>query len=148
MMQQGIEQTHAQNTGGGYNHPFGHAKFVRADHSSSFPDGTYAGLASGIVLTVGNSRLYFAGDTALFSDMSLVGDLGIDVAFLPIGDNFTMGPDESLVAIEWIRPQAVFPIHYNTFPVIYQNVSDWASRVHTATSAKAIVLDPGSHFTV
>jgi L-ascorbate metabolism protein UlaG (beta-lactamase superfamily) len=148
LMQQGIENTHAQNTGGGYNHPFGHAKFVRADHSSSFPDGTYAGLASGIVLTVGNSRLYFAGDTALFSDMSLIGDLGIDVAFLPIGDNFTMGPDESLAAIEWIRPHAVFPIHYNTFPVIYQNVSDWASRVHTATSAKAIVLDPGSHFTV
>jgi L-ascorbate metabolism protein UlaG (beta-lactamase superfamily) len=148
MQSQGVQRTHGQNTGGGFTHPFGHVKFVKADHSSSFPDGTYAGQACGIVLTVGATRLYFAGDTALFSDMRLIGDLGIDVAFLPIGDNYTMGPEDSLKAIEWIRPKAAFPIHYNTFEVIQQDVAGWAQRVHNETSARAIVIDPGSHFSV
>jgi L-ascorbate metabolism protein UlaG (beta-lactamase superfamily) len=148
MQRQGVQRTHAQNTGGGFMHPFGHAKFVKADHSSSFPDGTYAGQANGIVLTVANTRLYFAGDTALFSDMRLIGDLGIDVAFLPIGDNFTMGPDESLKAIELIRPKVAFPIHFNTFEVIQQDVAGWAQRVHNETTSRAIVIDPGSSFFV
>ena len=148
MQKQGVQHTHGQNTGGGYQHPFGHVKLVKADHSSSFPDGTYAGQACGIVLTADNKRLYFAGDTALFSDMQLIGEMGIDMAFLPIGDNFTMGPEESLRAIEWIRPGAVFPIHYNTFEVIYQDVAGWARRVNNETSAQAIVVDPGSHFTI
>ncbi len=148
MQAQGVQRTHGQNTGGGYMHPFGHVKFVKADHSSSFPDGTYAGQACGIVLTVASTRLYFAGDTALFSDMRLIGDMGIDVAFLPIGDNFTMGPEDSLKAIEWIRPKAAFPIHYNTFDVIQQDVVGWAQRVHNETSARAIVIDPGSYFSV
>ena len=148
LQKQGVERTHAQNTGGGYMHPFGHAKFVKADHSSSFPDGTYGGQACGIVLTVDNKRLYFAGDTALFSDMRLIGDMGIDVAFLPIGDNYTMGPEDSLRAIEWIRPQAAFPIHYNTFDAIAQDAAAWAQHVNNETSAKPIVIDPASHFTV
>ena len=145
---QGVKNVHGQNTGGGFMHPFGHVKFVKADHSSSLPDGTYGGQACGIVLTADNKRLYFAGDTALFSDMSLVGDAGIDVAFLPIGDNFTMGPEESLKAIEWIRPQAAFPIHYNTFDVIAQDAAAWAQHVNNQTSAKPIVIDPSSHFSV
>jgi L-ascorbate metabolism protein UlaG (beta-lactamase superfamily) len=148
MQNQGIQNTHGQNTGGGYQHPFGHVKLVKADHSSSFPDGTYGGQACGIILTVGNQRLYFAGDTALFSDMRLIGDMGIDLAFLPIGDNFTMGPIESLQAIQWINPKAAFPIHYNTFDVIQQDVVQWARHVHNETNAKAIVTDPGAEFTL
>ncbi len=148
MQAHGVQRTHAQNTGGGFKHPFGHVKFVKADHSSSFPDGTYAGQACGIVLTADNKRLYFAGDTALFSDMRLIGDMGIDMAFLPIGDNFTMGPDEAFQAVNLIRPQAAFPIHYNTFDVIQQNASAWAQRVHNETASKSIVVDPGSHFMV
>jgi L-ascorbate metabolism protein UlaG (beta-lactamase superfamily) len=148
LQKQGVQRTHAQNTGGGYMHPFGHVKLVKADHSSSFPDGTYGGQACGIVLTADNKRLYFAGDTALFSDMSLIGDMGIDVAFLPIGDNYTMGPDESLRAIEWIRPESAFPIHYNTFDVIAQDPAAWAQQVNNETRAKPIVIDPASHFTV
>lgn len=124
------------------------SKFVRADHSSSFPDGSYGGVACGIVLSVGETRLYFAGDTALFSDMRLIGDMGIHFAALPIGDNFTMGPSESIEATRLIRPQSAFPVHYNTFPVIQQDVVSWAQHIHTQTDAKAIVVDPGGSFSL
>jgi L-ascorbate metabolism protein UlaG (beta-lactamase superfamily) len=139
---------HAQNTGGGFQHPFGHVKFVRADHSSSFPDGSYGGQACGIVLSAMGKRLYFAGDTALYSDMRLVGAMGIDVAFLPIGDNFTMGPDESVEAIKLIQPKSAFPIHYNTFDVIVQDAAAWARSVNNSTQTLPLVVDPGGEFTV
>lgn len=144
----GVKNTHGMNTGGGYTFPFGHVKFVRADHSSSLPDGTYAGNPCGLVISHEGKRLYFAGDTALFSDMSLIGDMRIDVAVLPIGDNFTMGPDDALAAVKLIRPRNVFPCHYNTFPVIYQDVAKWALRVNNETNAQAIVVDPGLSFSV
>lgn len=147
MDRQGV-QSHGQNTGGGYKHPFGHVKFVRADHSSSLPDGTYAGEACGIVITAQGKKLYFAGDTALFADMGLIGEMGIDIAFLPIGDNFTMGPDDALQAIEVIHPRIAFPIHYNTFPVIQQDGAKWAQRVTNETSARAMITDPGTVFTL
>ncbi|HRE47466.1 MAG TPA: metal-dependent hydrolase [Aggregatilineales bacterium] len=142
----GVKNTHAQNNGGGYQHDFGHVKFVRADHSSSFPDGSYAGLACGIVLTYNGTRLYFAGDTALFSDMKLIGDMEIDVAFIPIGDNYTMGVEDSILATKLIRPKAVFPIHYNTFPAIEQDAGLWATQITNETDARAIVIDPNSSF--
>lgn len=148
MQQHGVSKTHGQNTGGSYAHPFGNVKLVKAEHSSSFPDGTYGGQACGIVLTVKGKRLYFAGDTALFSDMRLVGDMRIDLAILPIGDNYTMGPEDSIHATRLIRPQAVFPCHYNTFPVIQQDVSGWARRITNETDSKAIVVDPGTSFTI
>ena len=141
-------KAHAQNTGGGKQHAFGHVKLVRADHSSSFPDGTYAGEPNGIVLTADGKRLYFAGDTALYTDMRLIGNLGIDAAFLPIGDNFTMGPADSIEAIKLIRPKIVFPIHYNTFDVIAQDASAWAQQVQNETDARAIIVDPGGDFSI
>jgi L-ascorbate metabolism protein UlaG (beta-lactamase superfamily) len=141
-------KAHAQNTGGAKQHPFGNVKLVRADHSSSFPDGTYAGEPNGIVLTTDGKHLYFAGDTALFSDMRLIGNIGIHAAFLPIGDNFTMGPADSIEAIKLIRPTIAFPIHYNTFDVIAQDASAWAQQVHNETDARAIIVDPGGDFTI
>ena len=141
-------KAHEQNTGGGKQHAFGHVKLVRADHSSSFPDGTYAGEPNGIVLTADGKRLYFAGDTALYTDMRLIGNLGIDAAFLPIGDNFTMGPADSIEAIKLIRPKIVFPIHYNTFDVIAQDASAWAQQVQNETDARAIIVDPGGDFSI
>lgn len=144
----GVENSHGQNTGGSYKHPFGDVKFVKAEHSSSFPDGTYGGQACGIVLSVDNKRLYFAGDTALFSDMKLVGEMEIDLACLPIGDNLTMGPTDAVTATKWIHPNAVFPIHYNTFPSIVQDAAGWARTVNNETSSQAIVVDPGSSFSV
>lgn len=143
---QGIE-AHGQNTGGGFDHGFVHAKQTIAFHSSSFPDGSYGGSPNGFVLTSKNrQRIYFAGDTALFSDMQLIGEAGIDIAFLPIGDNFTMGPDDALQAVKLIRPKFVVPMHYNTFPVIAVDAAGWAQRVNNETGAQPIVLDPGGSY--
>jgi L-ascorbate metabolism protein UlaG (beta-lactamase superfamily) len=145
---QGIEKTHPQNSGGGWNHDFVHCRFTVAHHSSSFPDGTFGGSPHGFVFTVGDRRLYFAGDTDVFSDMQIIGDMQIDLAFLPIGDNYTMGPDESLLAIKYLRPRFVIPMHYKTFPLIDQDPVAWANKVSNQTSAQPIVLDPGATHTV
>jgi L-ascorbate metabolism protein UlaG (beta-lactamase superfamily) len=140
---------HGQNTGGSYNHGFVTVKQTIAFHSSSFPDGTYGGDPNGFVVTTPDGvRLYFAGDTALFSDMQLIGDERLDVAFLPIGDNFTMGPDDALKAVNYLRPRIVIPMHYNTFPVITADASGWANRVNSLTNATPIVLDPGGSYTL
>jgi len=143
---QGVDNVHAQNPGGGFDHGIVHCKFTVAHHSSSFPDGSYGGNPCGFVFTARGKRLYYAGDTALFSDMQLIGEMGIDVAFLPIGDNFTMGPDDSLQAIKFLRPRYVVPMHYKTWPVIDQDASDWANKVSSQTNAQPIVLDPGASF--
>jgi L-ascorbate metabolism protein UlaG (beta-lactamase superfamily) len=125
-------------------------KLTIAFHSSSLPDGTYGGNPNGLIITAAESgqRLYFAGDTALFMDMELIGDERLDVAFLPIGDYYTMGPADSIRAIKYLRPRFVVPMHYNTFPHITQDASGWASRVASETNAVPIVLDPGGSFTV
>jgi L-ascorbate metabolism protein UlaG (beta-lactamase superfamily) len=145
---QGVSNTHAQNSGGGWLHDFIHCKFTVAHHSSSFPDGTYGGNPNGFVFTGGGVRLYYSGDTALFSDMQMIGDMGIDVAFLPIGDNFTMGPEDSMIAIRMIRPRYVIPMHYKTWPVIDQDAGAWANQVSSETDATPIVLDPGASYNV
>jgi len=80
--------------------------------------------------------------------MQLIGEAGIDLAFLPIGDFFTMGLDDSLQAIRYVRPRVVAPMHYNTFPPIVQDASSWANRVSSETDAQPIVLDPGGSYTL
>jgi len=143
MANQGVKNVVGVNPGGSFYGDYFSAKWTIAHHSSSFPDGTYGGQPNGFILRGGGSTIYFAGDTSLFLDMQLIGDEGIDVAFLPIGDHFTMSPVDSLRAIEFIRPEFVVPMHYNTFPPIVQDVPDWANRVNSETDAKPIVLDPG-----
>ncbi len=147
---QGVQTTHGQNTGGTGDYGFMTVKLTMAFHSSSLPDGTYGGQPYGLIITAKESgkRLYFAGDTALFSDMQLIGEHNIDVAFLPIGDYFTMGIDDSIRAIRYVRPRFVLPIHYNTFPPIAQNAGHWANRVSSETDAQPIVLDPGGSYTL
>lgn len=145
---QGVE-SHPMNTGGGYDFGFVHARQTIAFHSSSFPDGRYGGSPNGFVFTTkSGQRVYFAGDTALFSDMKLIGEAGIDIAFLPVGDNYTMGPEDSLKAIKLIQPKLVVPMHYNTFPLIMIDVSGWANRVSSETDAQPIVLDPGGSYSL
>jgi L-ascorbate metabolism protein UlaG (beta-lactamase superfamily) len=140
----GVQHTHGQNPGGSFHHGFVTAKWTAAFHSSSFPDGSYGGEPNGFILTTDSGqRIYFAGDTALFSDMKLIGEEGIDVAFLPIGDNYTMGVADSIKAVKLINPRAVVPMHYNTFPLIAQDVQAWAQRVTDETGAMPIVLDVG-----
>jgi L-ascorbate metabolism protein UlaG (beta-lactamase superfamily) len=112
------------------------------------PDGTDGGVAGGFVVESGNNRIYFAGDTALFSDMSLIARKPIDVAILPIGDLFTMGIEDSIEAIKLLKPEYVLPSHYGTWPPIQQDVKDWANRVKAQTSAVPIVLKSGESFTL
>ncbi|RMF80972.1 MAG: metal-dependent hydrolase [Chloroflexi bacterium] len=148
LQKNGVENVQPQQPGGGVDYDFVHAKWTVAHHSSSFPDGTYGGQPNGFILTADDKKIYFAGDTSLFSDMQLIGNEGIDVAFLPIGDLFTMGIDDSLRAIEFIKPKFVVPMHYNTWPPIVQDVASWAQRVNSNTSAQPIVLDPGGTHTI
>ena len=111
------------------------------------PDGSYGGQPNGIIITTPEGkRIYIAGDTALFSDMQLIGEQGVDMAVLPIGGFFTMGPEEALRAVKFIGPKAVFPVHYNTFDVIQVDVAGWAQRVSNETEAQPIVLDPGGTY--
>jgi len=131
------------NPGGGITQPFGHVKMTIAHHSSSMPDGSYGGVPSGFLLTLGKSRVYFACDTALFLDMKLIGTGGLDLAILPIGDKYTMGPEDSLDAIKLLNPKRVAPCHYNTWPPIAQDAAAWAERVRSHTAAEPIVLEPG-----
>ncbi len=131
------------NPGGGLQQPFGHVKFTIAHHSSSMPDGSYGGVAGGWLLKLAAARVYFACDTAMFFDMKLIGSGGLDLAVLPIGDRFTMGPDDSLDAIKLLNPKRVAPCHYNTWPSIEQDARAWAERVRSHTAAEPIVLEPG-----
>jgi len=143
---QGVPRTHPQHIGGGFQHPFGYLKLTIAHHGSALPDGSYGGNPCGLLLTAENKKTYLAGDTGLFYSMRLIGEEGIDLAVLPIGDNFTMGPDDALRAVKLIEPQAVIPIHYNTFDVIIQDPQAWAERVRAETSAEPIVLKPGGSY--
>ncbi|TRM12948.1 metal-dependent hydrolase [Lentibacillus cibarius] len=126
--------THPMHIGGAHEFDFGKVKLTQAFHGSSYTeeDGTiiYTGMPAGILLTVDGKTLYHMGDTGLFSDLKLIGDMNdIDLAFVPIGDNFTMGPDDALMATDWIKADTVVPVHYNTFPLIEQDGEKFASSV-------------------
>ncbi len=142
---QGIaeDQMVAMNHGGGYNLPFGRVEYTIAHHSSSMPDGSYGGNPGGFVITGDDKRLYFACDTAVFLEMKMIGAPGLDLAVVPIGDLYTMGPTNSLEAIKLLAPKKVLPCHYNTWPPIEQDAAAWAESVTQHTSAEPVVLEPG-----
>jgi len=122
---QGLK-THGMNIGGAYQFDFGKVKFTQAFHSTGLETAdqnfVYLGMPAGVLVTIDQKTIYHAGDTALFSDMKLIGErYSIDVAFLPIGDNFTMGPEDAAYAAELLQAKLVVPIHYNTFPIIEQD---------------------------
>lgn len=98
------------------------------------------------VLRRDGTKIYHACDTGLFYDMKLIGEEGLDVAILPIGDNFTMGPDDALKAVKLLEPKVVIPIHYDAFDVIQQDPHAFAGRVEAETSAKCVVLKPGETY--
>jgi L-ascorbate metabolism protein UlaG (beta-lactamase superfamily) len=150
MTKQGVAQDKVlgMNPGGWVKQPFGRAKFTIAHHSSSMPDGSYGGVAGGFLIETDGKRVYFAGDTALFLDMKLIGVGGLDLAVLPIGDRFTMGPEDSVEAIKLLNPKRVAPCHYNTWPEIAQDVQAWAAEVKRSTSAEPLVVEPGGSFVI
>ncbi len=148
MGKQGVKSTHGQHIGGSHGFPFGTLKLTPALHGSGLPDGTNGGNPVGFLLTPKDGiKIYISGDTGLFSDMRLIGQEGIDIAFLPIGDNYTMGPDDAFKAVELIMPKHVIPVHYNTWELIAQDAMAWAERV-SRLGVKVHVLKPGQSFTL
>ncbi len=143
LVAQGVQNAHPQHIGGGYDYPWGRVKLTIAQHGSALPDGSYGGNPAGFLLYIEGRKIYHACDTGLFYDMKLIGEEGIDLAILPIGDNFTMGPDDALRAVKLIEPGLVVPIHYDTFDVIRQDPYAWAKRVEEETSARVRVMKPG-----
>jgi L-ascorbate metabolism protein UlaG (beta-lactamase superfamily) len=144
---QGVKNTHPQHLGGGFKYPFGYLKLTLALHGSGLPDGSNGGNPAGFLLTTRDGKkIYLAQDTGLFGDMRLIGEEGIALAVVPIGDNFTMGPADALRAVKLLQPQHVIPIHYNTFDLIAQDAQAWRSQVESQTSAKVHVLKPGESY--
>lgn len=140
---QGLQKVHPLHIGGGFNFPWGRVKLTIAHHGSGLPDGSYGGNPCGFLLYLDGKKIYHACDTGLFYDMKLIGEEGIDLAILPIGDNFTMGPEDALRALKLIQPKKVIPIHYNTFDVIRQDPHAWAAAAEKETGIKVTVLQPG-----
>ncbi|HEY1024585.1 MAG TPA: metal-dependent hydrolase [Sphingobacteriaceae bacterium] len=115
----GIPNTHPMNLGGKWQFDFGTVKMVNAVHSNSLPDGSYGGTAAGFIIQTGGKTIYYAGDTALHSDMKLLGEMfRIDHAFLPVGDNFTMGVDDAILAAQFVKCSSIIGMHYDTFGFI------------------------------
>lgn len=140
--QNGVK-AHNMHIGGAHVFPFGKVKLTIAHHGSSFPDGSYGGNPCGFLLWLEGKVLYHAGDTALFLDMQLYGEEGIDVAMLPIGDNFTMGPEDAVKAVGFLQPKQAILMHYNTFGVIAQDAQAVADAIIRQTKARPVILKPG-----
>jgi L-ascorbate metabolism protein UlaG (beta-lactamase superfamily) len=133
----------AMNPGGAAKLAFGRVKMTIAHHSSSLPDGSYGGVPAGYLLDIADKRIYISGDTALFLDMKLIGLAGIDLAILPIGDLYTMGPEDSIEAVKLLKCRRVVPCHYNTWPPIIQDPQEWAAEIKRQTAAEPLVLELG-----
>ncbi|GEK30116.1 MAG: metal-dependent hydrolase [Kurthia sp.] len=141
---QGV-RVHNMHIGGAFSFDFGKVKYTQAFHGSSYVTEDqqiiYTGMPGGILFTAEGKTIYHAGDTALFSDMKLIGERHpIDLAFIPIGDNFTMGPEDAAEAVRFLNPKTVVPIHYNTFPVIEQDPKAFEKQV---TNAEVRILQAG-----
>ncbi len=122
-------KAHNMHIGGSYGFPFGSVKFTIAHHGSALNDGSYMGNPAGVIIKMGGKCIYHAGDTGLFMDMQLIGQQNkLDAALLPIGDNFTMGIDDAVTAIQFLKPKLSVPIHYNTFPVIHANPEEFKHK--------------------
>ena len=137
------ENVHPMNAGGGYTFDWGRLTQTWARHSSSFPDGTYGGNPAGYVFEIEGKNIYAAGDTDRFAEMAWYGERwDLDLALLPIGDDFTMGPAEAVEAAKMLGVRRALPIHYGTFPVLTGTPDEFA-RLMTEAGLEALVLDPG-----
>ncbi|MFO7952553.1 MAG: metal-dependent hydrolase [Bacillota bacterium] len=134
---------HAQHLGGRHTYPFGSVKLTLAFHGS----GIAGGHACGFVVNYYGKNIYFAGDTALFGDMKLIGELdSLDLALLPIGDNFTMGPDDAVLAASYLQAKEVIPYHYNTWELIKADPENFKEKVEHKTNSRVIILQPGENY--
>jgi len=136
-------KAHNMHIGGGWNFPFGRVKFTIAHHGSAGPNGEYLGNPAGVVVTMGGKKVYHAGDTGIFLDMKLIGEMDkIDIYMAPIGDNFTMGIDDAVKSVEFVNPGLAIPMHYDTFPVIPADPNEFKSKVE-AVGKKCMVFPFG-----
>ena len=146
LQEQGVERAIDANHGGTVAFEGGTVKLTPAWHTSSYKDNgavVAPGVPAGLVVRFGGKTVYFAGDTCLFGDMRLIGEEGLDLAVLPIGDRYTMGPADAARAVEFLNVGAVIPCHYNTFPSIRQDPHAFRRLVEERTTSRCVVLDPG-----
>lgn len=142
-------QTHAMYIGGKHNFGEFTVKMTVALHGSSIGTNPveYLGQPCGFLIFIGGKTIYYSGDTGLFGDMELIGRLHpIDLAILPIGDNYTMGPEDALEAVKMLKPRFVIPTHYNTWDIITQDPDKFKSAVEVETGIRVTVLNPGDTF--
>jgi len=141
-------KAHNMHIGGGFDFDFGRVKFTIAHHGSMTPDNTYAGEPAGAIVSIDGKSIYHAGDTGLFFDMKLIGEMNsIDYMLLPIGDNFTMGINDAVKAVELTSPKVAVPMHYNTFPVIQADPNEFKKKVE-AKGIECKVLDYGEEISL
>ena len=134
-------RAHAMHLGGTFAFPFGRVRITPAFHGS----GIAGGHACGFIVRLAGKVIYFAGDTSLFGDMKLLGELEkIDYALLPSGDNFTMGPDDAVIAAKFLGARNVIPIHYSTWPIIAQDPQAFKAKAEAETASKVLTIAPGS----
>jgi L-ascorbate metabolism protein UlaG (beta-lactamase superfamily) len=139
---------HNMHIGGSHIFEFGRVKFTIAHHGSMTPDNTYGGEPAGVLITINDKIIYHTGDTGLFYDMKLIGEMNkIDYMLLPIGDNFTMGIDDAVKAVELANPTVAVPMHYNTFPVIAADPQIFKSKVE-AINKIALVMNFGEEINI
>ena len=142
---QGCE-VHPMHIGGAHNFPFGRVKLTIAHHGSALPDGGYGGNPCGLLITMSGKTFFHSGDTGLFYDMKLIGEMNdIELAVLPIGDNFTMGIDDAVKAVEFLKPKSVIPMHFKTFDVIDTDPEEFVRRV-VDMEVNSVVLKVGESF--
>jgi L-ascorbate metabolism protein UlaG (beta-lactamase superfamily) len=137
--------THGLSIGGGFNFDFGRVKLVIAHHGSTGPNGENFGSPAGIILTIDQKRIYHCGDTGVFLDMQLISELNgpFDVCLIPIGDNYTMGIDDAVRASDMIRAKLHVPMHFNTFPPIKADGTEFVRKLE-GKALKARVVEPGA----
>jgi len=144
----GLKADIKMNLGGTVQLPFGTVQMVAAAHSSSMPDGSYGGLAAGFVVKTEGKTFYFAGDSALTYDMKLIGERHtLDFAILPIGDHFTMGVDDALVAADWTGARKVIGMHFDTFPPLVINHEEAKAKA-TAAGKELLLLAVGETISI
>ncbi len=138
-------KTHSMHIGGSFNFDFGRLSLTMALHGSDINDsGSFlsGGNPVGVIISSNGKTLYHAGDTGLFGDMELIAKrFKIDIAFLPIGDNYTMGIDDAVLAVGMLKPEKVVPIHYNTFPLIKADPNEFLRKV--SELSEVVIMNPG-----